>query len=149
MPWYWTNPTNGRNSCVVGRRGSPLDSSGYLVGGNLRHLQRAGGHPSAGERMWAGMDSVEEALSRHSRYRTLKENLEIEGIMVSDREVPALYGWQETHWRPNTTGATASVPRCPQGEDPGSQIYGGRASLEGSMRTHGKPQVRKAPGSGR
>ena len=41
--------------------------------------------------MRAGMDSVEGALSRQSSYRTVKENLEIEEVVVSDREVPARY----------------------------------------------------------
>ena len=51
-----------------------------------------GWRPSQRGRAHAGRNgSVEEALSRQSRYRTLKENLEIEGIMVSDREIRALY----------------------------------------------------------
>ena len=87
-------------------------------------------------------------MSRQSRYRTLKENLEIEGIMVSDREIRALYvlarnPLETEHDRCNRERTSMSS------KDPGSQMHGGRASLEVRMRTHGKPQVRKAPGSGR
>jgi hypothetical protein len=64
---------------------------GFSSADNLRHLQRAGGHYIAGERMRAGMDSVEEALSRQGRYKVIKDNVEVKEIVIGDGEARSRY----------------------------------------------------------
>lgn len=64
---------------------------GFSSAENLRHLQRAGGHYIAGERMRAGMNSVEQALSRQGRYKAIRDNMEIKEIVVGDGEARARY----------------------------------------------------------
>lgn len=58
---------------------------------NLRHLQGAGGHYIAGERMRAEIKTVEETLARPGRYKPVKENLEIKEIVVGDGEARVRY----------------------------------------------------------
>ena len=64
---------------------------GFSSDANLRHLQRAGGHYIAGERMRADIKTVEEALARPGRYKPVKENLEIKEIVVGDGEARVRY----------------------------------------------------------
>ncbi|MEA4883914.1 MAG: IS1634 family transposase [Clostridia bacterium] len=98
--WVWPGNTNDmevvaqvkKDMCgwKLGRVITVVDR-GFSSADNLRHLQRAGGHYIAGERMRSGMESVEEALSRQGRYRTVKENLEIKEIVVGDGEARTRY----------------------------------------------------------
>jgi hypothetical protein len=49
---------------------------GFSSEENLRILQRTGGHRIIGERMRAGKQTVEEALSKRGRYQTIRGNLQ-------------------------------------------------------------------------
>jgi hypothetical protein len=98
--WVWPGNTNDMEAVAQVKK----DMTGWRLGrvitvvdrglssaDNLRHLQRAGGHYIAGERMRAGMKTVEEALSRQGRYRPVRENLEVKEIMVGDGEARIRY----------------------------------------------------------
>ena len=74
----------------LGRVISVLDR-GFASEGNLRTLQRAGGHYIVGEKMSAGKPEVEEALSRSGRYQGVRDNLEIKEIVVGDGEARKRY----------------------------------------------------------
>lgn len=58
---------------------------------NLRYLQRAGGHYIAGERMRAGKNTVEKALSHPGRFKTVRDNLEVKEIVIGDGEARTRY----------------------------------------------------------
>lgn len=64
---------------------------GFASEDNLRYLQRAGGHYIAGEKMRSGKDTVEEALARAGRYKTVKDNLEVKEVIVGDGEKRVRY----------------------------------------------------------
>lgn len=64
---------------------------GFVSEENLRVLQRAGGHYIAGERLRAGKEAVEEALSRPGRYRRVRPNLEVKEIVVGTGEARQRY----------------------------------------------------------
>ncbi|MBC7326416.1 MAG: IS1634 family transposase, partial [Moorella sp. (in: Bacteria)] len=64
---------------------------GFASEDNLRYLQRAGGHYIAGEKMRSGKDTVEEALTRPGRYKTVKDNLEVKEVIVGDGEKRVRY----------------------------------------------------------
>ena len=98
--WIW--PGNTSDMDVIA--GVKKDLSGWKLGRvitvvdrgfssaeNLRHLQRAGGHYIAGERMRAGMDSVEQALSRQGRYKAVRDNVEIKEIVIGHGEARSRY----------------------------------------------------------
>ncbi len=53
---------------------------------NLRELQRGGAHYIAGEKMRAGKEDVEVALSRAGRFRKVADNLEVKEVVVGDGE---------------------------------------------------------------
>jgi hypothetical protein len=53
---------------------------------NLRELQRGGAHYIAGEKMRAGKEDVEEALSRAGRFRKVADNVEVKEVVVGDGE---------------------------------------------------------------
>ncbi|MCR4440551.1 MAG: IS1634 family transposase [Peptococcaceae bacterium] len=57
---------------------------GFSSEENLKYLQRGGWHYIAGEKMRNGKESVEEALNRAGRYKTIKDNLEVKEIIVGD-----------------------------------------------------------------
>jgi len=64
---------------------------GFVSEENLRVLQRAGGHYIAGERLRAGKEGVEEALSRPGRYRKVRPNLEVKELVVGTGEARERY----------------------------------------------------------
>ena len=64
---------------------------GFASEDNLRYLQRAGGHYIAGEKMRSGKYTVEEALARAGRYKTVKDNLEVKEVIVGDGEKRVRY----------------------------------------------------------
>ncbi|WXJ87075.1 IS1634 family transposase ISDha15 [Moorella humiferrea] len=64
---------------------------GFASEDNLRYLQRAGGHYIAGEKMRSGKETVEEALTRPGRYKTVKDNLEVKEVIVGDGEKRVRY----------------------------------------------------------
>lgn len=98
--WVWPGNTsdmeviaevkNDLTGWKLGRVITVVDR-GFSSAENLRHLQRAGGHYIAGERMRAGMNSVEQALSRQGRYKAIRDNMEIKEIVVGDGEARARY----------------------------------------------------------
>ncbi|MFH1530995.1 MAG: IS1634 family transposase [Pseudomonadota bacterium] len=53
---------------------------------NLLTLRRGGAHYIAGEKMRSGKESVEEALSRPGRYKTVRDNLEVKEVVVGTGE---------------------------------------------------------------
>ena len=59
---------------------------GFSSDENLTYLTRAGGHWIAGERMRDGAPDVAEALSRQGRYQTVRDNLRVKEVKVSDRD---------------------------------------------------------------
>ncbi|NLI92036.1 MAG: IS1634 family transposase [Peptococcaceae bacterium] len=59
---------------------------GFSLEDNLKFLQRGGGHYIVGEKIRNGKESVEEALSRTGRFKTVKDNLEVKEIIVGDGE---------------------------------------------------------------
>lgn len=69
----------------LGRVITVLDR-GFSSEDNLKILQKGGGHYIAGEKMRSGKESVEEALSRAGRFKTVKDNLEVKEIIVGDGE---------------------------------------------------------------
>lgn len=98
--WVWPGDTNDMEVIAEVKR----DLSGWRLGrvitvvdrgfssaDNLKQLQRAGGHYIAGERMRAGMGSVEEALSRQGRYKIVKDNVEVKEIVIGDGEARSRY----------------------------------------------------------
>jgi len=64
---------------------------GFSSEDNLRYLQRGGGHYIAGEKMRNGKETVEEALNRAGRYKTIKDNLEVKEIVIGDGEKRVRY----------------------------------------------------------
>jgi transposase len=64
---------------------------GFASEDNLRYLQRAGGHYIAGEKMRSGKATVEAALARGGRYKTIKDNLEVKEVIVGDGEKRVRY----------------------------------------------------------
>ena len=64
---------------------------GFTSEDNLRALQRAGGHYIAGEKLQSGKATVEEALSRPGRYKTVRDNIEVKEIVVGDGEARIRY----------------------------------------------------------
>ncbi|WAH38286.1 transposase [Alicyclobacillus dauci] len=64
---------------------------GFSSEDNLRELQKTGGHYIAGEKMTAGKQKVEDALSRPGRFKTVRDNLEIKEIVVGDGEARVRY----------------------------------------------------------
>lgn len=98
--WVWPGNTsdmeviaevkNDLTGWKLGRVITVVDR-GFSSAENLRHLQRGGGHYIAGERMRAGMNSVEQALSRQGRYKAIRDNMEIKEIVVGDGEARARY----------------------------------------------------------
>ncbi|GMA65469.1 hypothetical protein NZD89_08430 [Alicyclobacillus fastidiosus] len=64
---------------------------GFSSEDNLRELQKAGGHYIAGEKMTSGKQTVEDAMSRPGRFKTIRDNLEIKEIVVGDGEARVRY----------------------------------------------------------
>lgn len=64
---------------------------GFNSDANLRELQKTGGHYIAGEKMSSGKPSVEDALSRPGRFKTVRDNLEVKEIVVGDGEARVRY----------------------------------------------------------
>lgn len=64
---------------------------GFNSDANLRDLQKSGGHYIAGEKMSSGKLSVEDALSRPGRFRTVRDNLEVKEVVVGDGEARIRY----------------------------------------------------------
>ena len=58
---------------------------------NLRELQKTGGHYIAGEKMSSGKQSVEDALARPGRFKTVRDNLEVKEVVVGDGEARTRY----------------------------------------------------------
>jgi hypothetical protein len=93
--WVW--PGNTADMSVVeevradlrawqlGRVVSVVDR-GFVSEANLIELQRGGGHYIAGERLRSGKGSVDEALSRPGRYKTVRDNLEVKEVIVGEGE---------------------------------------------------------------
>ncbi|MBE0467659.1 MAG: IS1634 family transposase, partial [Candidatus Desulforudis sp.] len=98
--WVW--PGNTADMSVVqevkndlvgwklGRVITVLDR-GMASDENLRYLQRAGGHYIAGERMRAGKEAVEKALSHPGRFKTVRDNLEVKEIVIGNGEARTRY----------------------------------------------------------
>ena len=91
--WVW--PGNTSDQTLVAEIKSDLGGwrlgraiyvvdSGFSGQSNLRHLRSAGGHYIAGLKLRSGMASTEAALSRQGRYRTVKDNLRVKEIKLSD-----------------------------------------------------------------
>src|SRR5579875_1183773 len=91
--WVW--PGNRSDQTVVEEIKSDLGGwrlgraiyvvdSGCSGQANLRHLRSAGGHYIAGVKLRSGMAQTEQALSRQGRYRTVKDNLRVKEIPLSD-----------------------------------------------------------------
>ena len=59
---------------------------GMISEENLLTLRRGGAHYIAGEKMRSGKESVEEALSRPGRYKTVRDNLEVKEVVVGTGE---------------------------------------------------------------
>jgi transposase len=74
----------------LGRVISVVDR-GFSSEENLRTLQVAGGHYIAGERLSAGKQAVEKALSHPGRFRYIRDNLEIKEIVIGDGEARIRY----------------------------------------------------------
>jgi hypothetical protein len=49
------------------------------------------GHYIAGERIHSGKKEVEEALSKHGRYQTIRENLQVKEAIVGNGEARKRY----------------------------------------------------------
>lgn len=58
---------------------------------NLRELQKTGGHYIAGEKMSSGKQTVEAALARPGRFKTVRDNLEVKEVVVGDGEARVRY----------------------------------------------------------
>jgi transposase len=98
----WTWPGNTMDMTVIdevkkdlvgwklGRVIQVMDR-GFSSEENLRILQRTGGHYIIGERMRAGKQTVEEALSKRGRYQTIRENLQVKEAIVGDGEARKRY----------------------------------------------------------
>ena len=69
---------NWIGSSGVADRGVSSQDSQWLLG-------QDGGQYIVGERMHSGVPEVEEALGRPGRYRRLKDNLEVKGVVVGAR----------------------------------------------------------------
>jgi len=59
---------------------------GFVSEGNLKTLQRTGGHYIVGEKLRSGKADTEAALMRGGRYKSIEENLRIKEIVVGDGE---------------------------------------------------------------
>jgi hypothetical protein len=91
--WVW--PGNTSDQTVVSEIKSDLGGwrlgraiyvvdSGFSGQANLRHLRSEGGHYIAGLKLRSGMVETEQALSRQGRYRTIKDNLRVKEVRLSD-----------------------------------------------------------------
>jgi hypothetical protein len=91
--WVW--PGNTNDQTVVSEIKSDLGGwrlgraiyvvdSGFSGQANLRHLRSEGGHYIAGLKLRSGMAETEQALSRQGRYRTVKDNLRVKEVRLSD-----------------------------------------------------------------
>lgn len=98
--WVWPGNTTDmsivqevKNDLVgwkLGRVITVLDR-GMASDENFRYLQRAGGHYIAGERMRAGKNAVEKALSHPGRFKTVRDNLEVKEIIIGNGEARTRY----------------------------------------------------------
>ncbi|MCA1656325.1 MAG: IS1634 family transposase [Actinobacteria bacterium] len=93
--WVWPGNTNDQSvvkevkaDLVGGRLGRAIYvvDSGFCGQENLRALRSAGGHYIAGVKLRSGMAETEQALSRQGRYRTVRENLRVKEVKVTDGE---------------------------------------------------------------
>lgn len=64
---------------------------GFVSDGNVKELQKAGGHYIVGERLRSGKAEVEAALERPGRYRRVNENVEVKEIIVGEGEARQRY----------------------------------------------------------
>ncbi len=64
---------------------------GFSSEGNLRYLQRGGGHYICGEKMRSGKPVVEAALASPGRYRKVADDLEVKELAVGDGEARVRY----------------------------------------------------------
>lgn len=64
---------------------------GFNSDTNLRELQKTGGHYFAGEKMLSGKQTVEDALARPGRFKTVRDNLEVKEVVVGDGEARVRY----------------------------------------------------------
>lgn len=64
---------------------------GFVSEDNLKTLQRGGGHYIVGEKLRSGKTSVEDALSRPGRYKTVKDNLAVKEVIVGNGEARKRY----------------------------------------------------------
>ena len=60
--------------------------AGFSSTGNLRYLQRAGGHYIAGMKLRSGTAEAKLALKRQGRYHTVAEKMTVKEVIVGDGE---------------------------------------------------------------
>jgi hypothetical protein len=98
--WVWPGNTNDATTVAevkASLRGWRLNrvvwavDRGMVSEDNLKELQRGGAHYIAGERLRAGKQTVEQALSRAGRYQTVKDNLEVKEVIVGEGEARKRY----------------------------------------------------------
>lgn len=98
--WVWLGNTS--DMCVIpqvkqdligwrlGRVITVVDR-GFNSETNLRELQKTGGHYIASEKMSSGKQTVEDALARPGRFKTVRDNLEVKEVVVGDGEARTRY----------------------------------------------------------
>ncbi|NLT56444.1 MAG: IS1634 family transposase [Actinomycetales bacterium] len=94
--WCWPGNTNDQEVLAqvkddlrdwkLGRVITVVDR-GFSSADNLAYLRRAGGHYIAGMRMRDGNALVEAVLARQGRYRSVRDNLRVKEVTLTDTDV--------------------------------------------------------------
>lgn len=94
--WCWPGNTNDQEVLAqvkddlrdwkLGRVITVVDR-GFSCAENLAYLRRAGGHYIAGMRMRDGNALVEQVLARQGRYRTVRDNLRVKEVTLTETDV--------------------------------------------------------------